>query len=76
MITTLEVSLMDDKWPKLRIVCRRQTSTGETTITTLDALYDGAYVMFEAQLQNHLRPMVEELIRRRKGLRQPQPQTS
>ena len=69
MTTSLEVTILDDKWPKLRIVCRRQTSTGETSVTTLEQLYDGAYVMFEAALHNHLRPMVDELIQRRKGQR-------
>ena len=67
MTTTLEVTIWDDKWPKLRIVCRRQTTSGEATITQREILYDQSLAMFETHLTNHLRPMVQELIQKRKA---------
>jgi hypothetical protein len=68
MQTTLEVTVIDDKWPKLRIVCSRRSTTGEPLMTQQEVLYDQAAVQFEAQMLNHIRAMVAEVVNRRKGL--------
>ena len=71
MQTTLEVTVNDDRWPKLRIVCSRRSTTGEPLMTQQEVLYDQAAVQFEAQMLNHIRAMVAEVINRRKGLTVP-----
>lgn len=66
MQSTLEVTVVDDQWPKLRVVCTRRSTTGEPTITQQAVLYDQAAVQFENQLSNHIRVMVADVIARRK----------
>ena len=68
MQSTLEVTVVDDQWPKLRIVCQRRSTTGEPTMTQQAVLYDQANVQFETQLTNHVRVMVQDVINRHKGL--------
>lgn len=60
----LEVTIDDSKWPKLTIVAVSQLASGPKT-TKLDWLYDTSYSQFENTLHNHLRPMVEEVVKRR-----------
>src|SRR6266705_2999871 len=67
MQSTLEVTVVDDQWPKLRIVCQRRSTTGEPVMTNQAVLYDQAAVQFENQLINHLRVMVQDVVNRHKG---------
>lgn len=67
MQSTLEVTVLDDQWPKLRIVCQRRSTTGEPTMTNQAVLYDQAAAQFECQMLNHIRAMCAEVINRRKG---------
>lgn len=68
MQSTLEVTVVDDQWPKLRIACIRRSTTGEPVMTNQAILYDQANVQFENQLSNHIRVMVQDVINRRKGI--------
>ena len=61
----MHVTITDDRWPKLTIVIKRDTDRGPV-VSQESFQYDGAYNVFEAALHNHLRPMVEEIIKRRK----------
>lgn len=67
MQSTLDVTVLDDQWPKLRIACIRRSTTGEPTMTNQAVLYDQAGVQFETQLSNHIRVMVQDVIARHKN---------
>jgi hypothetical protein len=62
----MNITITDDKWPKLTMVVNRETVTGDKFVSTDSYQYDLSYTNFEGILHNHLRPMVEELIKRRK----------
>lgn len=61
----MHVTITDDRWPKLTIIIRRETDSGPVVFQE-SFQYDGAYTQFEAALHNQLRPMVEQIIKRRK----------
>lgn len=62
---TLEVTINDEKWPKLTMITQ-SSKPGQGPSNSVDhALYDGAYNVFEGILHNKLRPLVEELINQR-----------
>lgn len=63
----MEVSIDDQKWPKLKMVLTRTNLDGQKSVMAKEWLYDGAYSQFENDLHNHLRPMIEQLVKRRLG---------
>lgn len=63
----LEVAIDDQRWPQLKLVLTRTDLDGQKHVLTNTRQYDGAYNQFENDLHNHLRPMVEQLIKRRLG---------
>ncbi len=63
----LEVTIDDRLWPKLSMVAKRVNLDGSPVVLTQSILYDQAYNKFEGDLHNMLRPMVEQLIKRRLG---------
>jgi hypothetical protein len=62
----INITINDSKWPKLTMIVHRRSETGVPTVTTDSYTYDNAYTQFEGILHNHLRPAVEEVIKRRK----------
>lgn len=62
----LEVTIDDQQWPKLKMVGVRTALDGGKSTSTEIILHDQAYNKFEGELHNLLRPMVSELINRRK----------
>lgn len=63
----MEVAIDDQLWPKLKILITRTGLTGEKSSFSRQFQYDGAYSQFENDLHNHLRPMIDELVKRRLG---------
>jgi hypothetical protein len=63
----LEVSIDDQKWPKLKMTLTRTDINGQKHVLQNERQYDGAYSQFENDLHNHLRPMIEQLVKRRLG---------
>lgn len=73
MLTRLTLTIDDNHWPKLHIAGARESTQGEKFAFDQKVLYDQAYLQFENLLHNQLRPLVDEIIRRRRGAAQPQP---
>lgn len=65
----LTVIIDDQKWPHLTMVCQIENLDGTKTGTTDRSQYDTAYSVFENVLHNRLRPMLDQLINRRKPQR-------
>jgi hypothetical protein len=62
----LEVIIHDSEWPKMVITVNRE-SYAQGQITTQEKIqYDLCYDKAEVMVHNQLRPMVNELIARRK----------
>lgn len=61
----LELAIDDQQWPKLKMVLTRTDVDGQKHALVKIWVYDGAYNQFENDVHNHLRPMVEQLIKRR-----------
>jgi hypothetical protein len=72
----LEVSIDDTLWPNLRLVVNRTNYDGSKQALTRNVQYDQAYSQFENDLHNHLRPMVDQLIKRRNARYVPYTSTS
>ena len=68
-LSRLTITIDDNFWPKLHIAGDRVSSTGDRVAFDEKQTYDLAYTAFENTVHNQLRPLVEEIIRRRK----PQP---
>jgi len=65
MIVRVEFSIDDTVWPQLKLAGTRITTTGDRVAFDNKKSNDLAYVAFENDLHNQLRPAVEELIKRR-----------
>jgi hypothetical protein len=63
----MEVTIDDRQWPKLSLLINRTGLSGQRTVHTRQFQYDGAYSQFENDLHNQLRPMIDELVKRRLG---------
>lgn len=61
----LELSIDDTKWPKLKMTITRTDVNGVKTSVVKEFQYDLAYIQFEGEVHNKLRPMVDNLIQRR-----------
>lgn len=71
MLNRIQLTIDDTQWPKLHISGVRENTQGSKTVFDQKVFYDQAYLQFENVLHNQLRPLVEELIQRRKGSVQP-----
>lgn len=63
----LEIEIFDDLWPKLRLVGTIRHNNGQSTHFDEKVLYDQAYSKFEGTLHNMLRPLINNVIDRRKN---------
>lgn len=62
----LEIVVHDQQWPQVVITTTRE-SYGQGRVVTQDKVqYDLAYGKAEGMVHNQLKPMVEEIINRRK----------
>lgn len=66
MITRISLSIDDARWPKLHLTGVREGTTGDKNVIDHSVQYDLAYIQFENDLHNMLRPAVSELVERRK----------
>lgn len=64
-LTRLSISIDDTMWPKLHIAGERLHSDGSRSVFDERQQYDLAYGAFENLLHNQLRPLVEDLLKRR-----------
>lgn len=71
MLTRITLTIDDTSWPKLHIAGLREGTQGDKVTFDQKIIFDQAYLQFENLLHNQLRPLVDELIRRRKGAAQP-----
>lgn len=63
----MTVTIDDQKWPRLTMIVVRET-TGQGQVARTDHfMYDGAYNVFEGIIHGQLRPLVEDVIKTRKG---------
>lgn len=62
----MTITIDDSRWPKLRMILNREMMNQPPIVSIDDRQYDLAYDGFEGIIHNHLRPMVEELIQRKK----------
>lgn len=70
MLNRLQLTIDDTQWPKLHISGSREDSQGGKVAFDQKVFFDQAYLQFENLLHNQLRPLVEEIIKRRKGAAQ------
>lgn len=63
----LEIEIFDDLWPKLRLVGMIKFDNGQRTPFDEKVNYDQAYMKFEGTLHNMLRPLINNVIDRRKN---------
>lgn len=61
----IEIAIDDQQWPKLKMVINRTDVDGQRVALTNSRQYDQAYNQFENDVHNHLRPAVDQLIKRR-----------
>jgi hypothetical protein len=67
MLTRITLAIDDQSWPKLHISGERVGATGNRTAFEQKVQYDQAYMQFENLVHNQLRPVVTEIIERRKA---------
>lgn len=61
----LTFDVIDDCWPKLRVVAVVKLPDGRQLVFEDKVLYDQAYNKFENTLHNALRPLIEAVVKRR-----------
>lgn len=64
-IVRVEFTIDDTTWPHLKLAGTRITTTGGRVAFDSKQTHDLAYVKFENDLHNQLRPAVEEIVSRR-----------
>ena len=71
----MNVSINTDRWPLVTVVVTHDSFVRGKVVSTQQVQYDVAYSKAEEMVHNALRPMVTELINRRKeGIRSQQQQ--
>ena len=62
----MEITVNDVKWPLITVIIIRQSWERGQLMQQSQIQYDLAYGKAEEMAHNHLRPMLEELIKRHK----------